>query len=137
MDGFIDELIAKARAAQKQVNSASGQVDLMVAAVGRETYKQAGGNREAGKKQMGVFESKQTPENLVHCVIWRGVSVGVVKDPVRIDWCQTVGVIIPDAVTNAALPSARCPHESSQRNYFAPHPKAKKTAKLVNLGWTA
>jgi len=145
MDGFIDELIAKARAAQKQIEFwPQDKVDLMVAAVGWETYKQAEAIAKLAveETQMGVFEHKKLKHQKKTLGALRDMdgvkSVGVIEeDPVKglIKVAKPVGVIgalTPVTNCEATLPSKALPALKARNAIiFAPHPKAKKTAKLV------
>lgn len=145
MEGCIDELIAKARAAQKQIEFwPQDQVDLMVAAVGWETYKQAEPIAQLAveETQMGVFKHKMLKHQKKTLGALRDMdgvkSVGVIEeDPVRglIKVAKPVGVIgalTPVTNCEATLPSNALPALKARNAIiFAPHPKAKKTAKLV------
>lgn len=145
MDGFIDELIAKARAAQNQIEFwPQDKVDLMVAAVGWETYKQAEAIAKLAveETQMGVFEHKKLKHQKKTLGALRDMdgvkSVGVIEeDPVKglIKVAKPVGVIgalTPVTNCEATLPSKALPALKARNAIiFAPHPKAKKTAKLV------
>jgi len=145
MDGFIDELIAKARAAQKQIEFwPQDKVDMMVAAVGWETYKEAEAIAKLAveETQMGVFEHKMLKHQKKTLGALRDMdgvkSVGVIEeDPVKglIKVAKPVGVIgalTPVTNCEATLPSKALPALKARNAIiFAPHPKAKKTAKLV------
>lgn len=145
MEGLIDNLIAKAHVAQKQIEFwPQDKVDLMVAAVGWETYKQA---EEIAKlaveeTQMGVFEHKMLKHQKKTLGALRDMdgvkSVGVIEeDNVKglIKVAKPVGVIgalTPVTNCEATLPSNALPALKARNAIiFAPHPKAKKTAKLV------
>ena len=145
MEGYIDELIAKARAAQQQIEFwPQDKVDLMVAAVGWETYKQAEAIAKLAveETQMGVFEHKMLKHQKKTLGALRDMdgvkSVGVIEeDPVKglIKVAKPVGVIgalTPVTNCEATLPSKALPALKARNAIiFAPHPKAKKTAKLV------
>ena len=145
MEGLIEELIAKARAAQKQIEFwPQDKVDLMVAAVGWETYKQAEPIAQLAveETQMGVFEHKKLKHQKKTLGTLRDMdgvkSVGVIEeDPVKglIKVAKPVGVIgalTPVTNCEATLPSNALPALKARNAIiFAPHPKAKKTAKLV------
>jgi len=145
VEGLIDNLIAKAHVAQKQIEFwPQDKVDLMVAAVGWETYKQA---EEIAKlaveeTQMGVFEHKMLKHQKKTLGALRDMdgvkSVGVIEeDNVKglIKVAKPVGVIgalTPVTNCEATLPSNALPALKARNAIiFAPHPKAKKTAKLV------
>ena len=145
MEGLIDELIAKARAAQKQIEFwPQDEVDLMVAAVGWETYKQAESIARLAVEEtkMGVFEHKMLKHQKKTLGALRDMdglkSVGVIEeDPVKglIKVAKPVGVIgalTPVTNCEATLPSKALPALKARNAIiFAPHPKARKTAKLV------
>jgi sulfoacetaldehyde dehydrogenase len=145
MEGYIEELIAKARAAQQQIEFwPQDKVDLMVAAVGWETYKQAEAIAKLAveETQMGVFEHKMLKHQKKTLGALRDMdgvkSVGVIEeDPVKglIKVAKPVGVIgalTPVTNCEATLPSKALPALKARNAIiFAPHPKAKKTAKLV------
>ena len=145
MDKLIDELISKARAAQKQIEFWSQEeVDLMVAAVGWETHKQAESIARLAveETQMGVFEHKMLKHQKKTLGALRDMdgvkSVGVIEeDPVKglIKVAKPVGVIgalTPVTNCEATLPSKALPALKARNAIiFAPHPKARKTAKLV------
>jgi sulfoacetaldehyde dehydrogenase len=145
MEKLIDELIAKARAAQKQIEFWSqDEVDLMVAAVGWETYKQAESIARLAVEEtkMGVFEHKMLKHQKKTLGALRDMdgvkSVGVIEeDPVKglIKVAKPVGVIgalTPVTNCEATLPSKALPALKARNAIiFAPHPKARKTAKLV------
>ena len=145
MEGLIEELIAKARAAQQQIEFwPQDKVDLMVAAVGWETYKQAEpiARLAVEETQMGVFEHKKLKHQKKTLGTLRDMdgvrSVGVIEeDPVKglIKVAKPVGVIgalTPVTNCEATLPSNALPALKARNAIiFAPHPKAKKTAKLV------
>lgn len=145
MEGLIDELIAKARAAQKQIEFwPQDEVDLMVAAVGWETYKQAESIARLAVEEtkMGVFEHKMLKHQKKTLGALRDMdglkSVGVIEeDPVKglIKVAKPVGIIgalTPVTNCEATLPSKALPALKARNAIiFAPHPKARKTAKLV------
>lgn len=145
MEGYIDELIAKAHAAQKQIEFwPQDKVDLMVAAVGWETYKQAEPIAQLAveETQMGVFEHKMLKHQKKTLGALRDMdgvkSVGVIEeDPVKglIKVAKPVGVVgalTPVTNCEATLPSNALPALKARNAIiFAPHPKARKTAKLV------
>jgi sulfoacetaldehyde dehydrogenase len=145
MEGYIDELIAKARAAQQQIEFwPQDKVDLIVAAVGWETYKQAEAIAKLAveETQMGVFEHKMLKHQKKTLGALRDMdgvkSVGVIEEnPVKglIKVAKPMGVIgalTPVTNCEATLPSNALPALKARNAIiFAPHPKAKKTAKLV------
>jgi sulfoacetaldehyde dehydrogenase len=145
MEKIIDELISKARAAQKQIEFwPQDEVDLMVAAVGWETYKQAESIARLAVEEtkMGVFEHKMLKHQKKTLGALRDMdgvkSVGVIEeDPVKglIKVAKPVGVIgalTPVTNCEATLPSKALPALKARNAIiFAPHPKARKTAKLV------
>jgi len=144
-DTGIDSLISRARKAQEAIeNYSQEEVDLMVSAVGWETYKQADAIARLAVEEtgMGVYEHKRVKhqkKTLGTLRDMQGVkTVGVIEnDPVKglIKIAKPVGIIgALTPVTNCeatlpakALPALKC------RNaiIFAPHPRAKKTAAMV------
>ena len=145
MDSIIDGLIKKAKVAQEAIEFWSQeQVDMMVAAVGWETYKQAAEIAKLAVEEtgMGVYEHKllkHQKKTLGTLRDLRGIkTVGVIEeDPERglIKVAKPVGIIgalTPVTNCEATLPSKALP-ALKLRNaiIFAPHPKAKKTAMLV------
>lgn len=147
MQMSIDELIERARKAQKEIEFwPQEKVDLMVAAVGWETYKPENAQKIArlavDETGMGVYEHKllkHQKKTIGTLRDMQGVkTVGVIEEnPEKglIKIAKPVGVIgAITPVTNCeatlpakALPALKC------RNaiIFAPHPHAKKTAMLV------
>lgn len=141
----IDSLISRARKAQEAIENYSQQeVDLMVSAVGWETYKQADEIARLAVEEtgMGVYEHKRAKHQKKTLGTLRDLqgvkTVGVIEnDPVKglIKIAKPVGIIgALTPVTNCeatlpakALPALKC------RNaiIFAPHPRAKKTAAMV------
>jgi sulfoacetaldehyde dehydrogenase len=145
MTTSVDELIERARKAQSQIEFwQQDQVDMMVAAVGWETYKNAEqiARLAVDETEMGVYEHKL----LKH----QKKTLGTLRD---LQWVKTVGVIEENPqkglikiakpvgvigaltpVTNceATLPSKGLPALKCRNAIiYAPHPKAKKTAALV------
>ena len=147
MSEIMERLIARARAAQEQIEFwPQERVDEMVAAVGWEIYKhehaQACARLAADETGMGVYEHKLSKH--------QKKTLGTLRD---LDGLKTVGVIEDDRekgllkiakpigvigaltpVTNATstiacngLPALKC------RNaiIFAPHPKAKDSCDLA------
>lgn len=145
MEGYIDNLIAKARAAQKMIESWSQEkVDMIVAAVGWETCKRADeiARLAIEETQMGVFEHKKLKhqkKTLGTLRDMQGVkTVGVIEEDIAkglIKIAKPVGVIgalTPVTNCEATLPSKALPALKGRNAIiFAPHPKAKNTAKLV------
>ncbi len=145
MEGYIDNLISKARAAQKMIESwPQEKVDMMVAAVGWETCKRADeiARLAIEETQMGVFEHKKLKhqkKTLGTLRDMQGVkTVGVIEEDIAkglIKIAKPVGVIgalTPVTNCEATLPSKALPALKGRNAIiFAPHPKAKKTAKLV------
>ncbi len=147
MEQSIDALIERARKAQQEIEFwPQEKVDLMVAAVGWETYKPEAAQKIArlavDETGMGLYEHKllkHQKKTLGTLRDMQGVkSVGVIEEiPEKglIKIAKPVGVIgALTPVTNCeatlpakALPALKC------RNaiIFAPHPHAKKTAALV------
>jgi sulfoacetaldehyde dehydrogenase len=112
--------------------------------VGWETYKQAEPIAQLAieETQMGVFEHKKLKHQKKTLGVLRDMdgvrSVGVIEeDPVKglIKVAKPVGVIgalTPVTNCEATLPSNALPALKARNAIiFAPHPKAKKTAKLV------
>ena len=145
MPEILDELLEKARAAQQQIEFWSqDQVDLMVAAVGWETYKRAEEIAQLAidETQMGVYEHKllkHQKKTLGTLRDMQGVkTVGVIEEDVEkgvIKIAKPVGVIgalTPVTNCEATLPAKALPALKGRNAIvFAPHPKAKKTAMLV------
>ena len=141
----IAELIAQARTAQEAIEFwPQDKVDLMVAAVGWETYKQAEAIARLAVEEtgMGVYEHKllkHQKKTLGTLRDLQGVkTVGVIEeDPAKglIKIAKPVGVIgalTPVTNCEATLPSKALPALKGRNAIiFAPHPKAKKTALLV------
>jgi len=145
MENIIDNLIAKARAAQEEIEYwPQEKCDELAAAAGWETYKRAEEIARLAVEEtgMGVYEHKLVKHQKKTLGVLRDMqgvkTVGVIEeDPKKglIKMAKPVGVIgALTPVTNCeatlpakALPALKC------RNaiIFAPHPKAKKTAKLV------
>ena len=147
MGTLIDELINKARTAQKAIEFwPQEKVDEMVVAVGWENYKSENAQEIARlaveETGMGLYDHKV----LKH----QNKTFGVLRD---LQGIKTVGVIEtneqkglikiakPVGVIGALTPVTNCEatlpvkglYALKTRNaiIFAPHPKAKKTAKLV------
>ena len=147
MGTLIDELINKARTAQKAIEFwPQEKVDEMVVAVGWENYKSENAQEIARlaveETGMGLYDHKV----LKH----QNKTFGVLRD---LHGIKTVGVIEtneqkglikiakPVGVIGALTPVTNCEatlpvkglYALKTRNaiIFAPHPKAKKTAKLV------
>jgi sulfoacetaldehyde dehydrogenase len=147
MSIIIDELIGRARAAQKAIEFwPQEKVDEMVLAVGWENYKTENAQEIARlavvETGMGLYEHKV----LKH----QNKTLGVLRD---LKGVKTVGIIETDekkglikiakpvGVIGALTPVTNCEatlpvkglYALKTRNaiIFAPHPKAKKTAKLV------
>jgi sulfoacetaldehyde dehydrogenase len=147
MSIIIDELIGRARAAQKAIEFwPQEKVDEMVLAVGWENYKTENAQEIARlavvETGMGLYEHKV----LKH----QNKTLGVLRD---LKGVKTVGIIEADekkglikiakpvGVIGALTPVTNCEatlpvkglYALKTRNaiIFAPHPKAKKTAKLV------
>jgi sulfoacetaldehyde dehydrogenase len=145
MSEYVDGLLKKARAAQEQIEFWSQeQVDMMVAAVGWETYKRADeiARLAIDETKMGVYEHKllkHQKKTLGTLRDLQGVkTVGVIEeDPEKglIKIAKPVGVIgalTPVTNCEATLPSKALPALKGRNAIiFAPHPKAKKTALLV------
>ncbi len=145
MENIIDNLIVKARAAQEEIEYwPQEKCDELAAAAGWETYKRAEEIARLAVEEtgMGVYEHKLVKHQKKTLGVLRDMqgvkTVGVIEeDPKKglIKMAKPVGVIgALTPVTNCeatlpakALPALKC------RNaiIFAPHPKAKKTAKLV------
>lgn len=147
MELSIDELIQRARKAQQEIEYwPQEKVDLMVAAVGWETYKPENAKRIArlavDESRMGLYEHKLLKHQKKTIGVLRDMqgvkTVGVIEEiPEKglIKLAKPVGVIgALTPVTNCeatlpvkALPALKC------RNaiIFAPHPRAKNTAALV------
>ena len=141
----IDELIARARSAQEEIEYwPQEKCDQLAAAAGWETYKRAEEIARLAVEEtgMGVYEHKLVKHQKKTLGVLRDMqgvkTTGVIEeDPDKglIKMAKPVGVIgALTPVTNCeatllakALPALKC------RNaiIFAPHPKAKKTAKLV------
>ena len=145
MSELINELLTKARIAQQEIEFWSqDQVDLMVAAVGWETYKRAAeiARLAIDETRMGVYEHKlvkHEKKTLGTLRDMQGVkTVGVIeedKEKGLIKIAKPVGVIgalTPVTNCEATLPAKAMPALKGRNAIiFAPHPKAKKTAKLV------
>ena len=145
MSMIINELLQKARTAQAVIEFwPQDKVDMMVAAVGWETYKQAEAiaHLAIDETKMGVFEHKllkHQKKTLGTMRDLQGVkTVGVIEEDTLkglIKIAKPVGVIgalTPVTNCEATLPSKALPALKGRNAIiFAPHPKAKKTAKLV------
>lgn len=145
MSKIIDELLAKAHAAQQQIEFwPQDQVDRMVAAAGWETYKQAEeiARLAIDETQMGVYEHKllkHQKKTLGTLRDMQGVkTVGVIEEDEAkglIKIAKPVGVIgalTPVTNCEATLPAKALPALKGRNAIiFAPHPRAKKTAILV------
>lgn len=147
MQTCIDELIQRARKAQQEIEFWPQElVDLMVAAVGWETYKPENAQQIArlavDETGMGVYEHKllkHQKKTLGTLRDMQGVkTVGVIEeDPQKglIKIAKPVGVIgalTPVTNCEATLPSKALPALKCRNAIiFAPHPHAKKTAALV------
>ncbi len=141
----IDELIQRARNAQQEVeNWPQEKVDLMVAAAGWETYKNAEkiARLAVDETGMGVYEHKvlkHQKKTLGTLRDMQGVkTVGVIEEDSQkglIKIAKPVGVIgalTPVTNCEATLPSKGLPALKCRNAIiFAPHPHAKKTAALV------
>ena len=145
MENQIDQLINKARTAQEIIEFWSQEkVDEMAAAVGWETYKRAEEIARLAVEEsgMGIFEHKLLKHQKKTLGVLRDLqgvkTTGVIEDnPEKglIKIAKPVGVIgalIPVTNCEATLPSKAIPALKCRNAIiFAPHPKAKKTAKLV------
>lgn len=145
MSDYIDGLLKKARAAQEEIEFwPQEKVDMMVAAVGWETFKRAEeiARLAIDETQMGVYEHKllkHQKKTLGTLRDMQGVkTVGVIEeDPEKglIKIAKPIGVIgalTPVTNCEATLPAKALPALKGRNAIiFAPHPKAKKTAMLV------
>ncbi len=145
MSSLIDELIAKARAAQVVIESwPQEKLDLMTAAVGWETYKQAAAIAKLAVEEtnMGVYEHKKLKHEKKTLGTLRDLqgvkTVGLIEEiPEKglLKFAKPVGVIgaiTPVTNCEATLPAKALPALKARNAIiFGPHPKAKKTAKLV------
>jgi len=145
MSSVIEELMSRARTAQQQIEFwPQEKVDMMVAAVGWETYKRAEeiARLAVDETQMGVYEHKllkHQKKTLGTLRDLQGVkTVGVIEEDAEkglIKIAKPVGVIgalTPVTNCEATLPSKALPALKGRNAIiFAPHPKAKKTAQLV------
>lgn len=147
MSDVIIELVERARKAQKEIEYWSQeQVDLMVAAVGWELYKEDNAVQCAElavrETRMGIYEDKL----LKH----RKKTIGVLRD---LQGVKTVGVIEVDAAKGlvkiakpvgviAAITPVTNPTSTPAGNglailktrnavIFGPHPRARQTMELV------
>jgi sulfoacetaldehyde dehydrogenase len=145
MQNLIDDLVTRAHQAQQKIaNWSQADIDEVVTGIGWETYKMAEEIAALAieESQMGVYEHKLAKHQIKTLGILRDLqgvnTTGVIeKDDEKglIKIAKPVGVIgALTPVTNCeatlpakALPALKC------RNaiIFAPHPKAKKTARLV------
>jgi len=144
---IIDELITKANAAQQQIEYWSQEkVDLMVTAVGWETYKLENAQKIARlaveETGMGFYDHKLQKHQKKTIGTLRDLqnikTVGVIEnDPDKglTKIAKPVGVIgalTPVTNCEATLPSKALPALKCRNAIiFAPHPHAKKTAALV------
>jgi sulfoacetaldehyde dehydrogenase len=145
MSTLIDELVAKARAAQAVIDSwPQEKLDLMTAAVGWETYKQAAAIAKLAIEEtdMGVYEHKKLKHEKKTLGTLRDLqgvkTVGLIEEiPEKglLKFAKPVGVIgaiTPVTNCEATLPSKALPALKARNAIiFGPHPKAKKTARLV------
>lgn len=147
MSEIMERLIARARAAQEQIEFwPQERVDEMVASVGWEVYKyehaQACARMAADETGMGVYEHKLSKHQKKTLGTLRDLdglkTVGVIEDNKEkglLKIAKPIGVIgALTPVTNATstiacngLPALKC------RNaiIFAPHPKAKESCDLA------
>ena len=147
MTTTIDTLITKARKAQSEIAYWSQeQVNEMVLAVGWENIKQENAEEIARlaiqETQMGVYEHKVQKHQVKTLGVLRDIkdvkTTGVIeKDEKKglIKIAKPVGVIgalTPVTNCEATLP-VKAIYALVTRNaiIFAPHPKAKKTAKKI------
>ena len=145
MSSLIDDLVAKARAAQAEIESwPQEKLDLMTAAVGWETYKQAAAIAKLAIEEtnMGVYEHKKLKHEKKTLGTLRDLqgvkTVGLIEEiPEKglLKFAKPVGVIgaiTPVTNCEATLPAKALPALKARNAIiFGPHPKAKKTAKLV------
>ena len=145
MSTTIDGLLKKARAAQQEIESwPQDKVDLMVAAVGWETYKRADeiARLAIHETQMGVYEHKllkHQKKTLGTLRDMQGVkTVGVIEEVPEKGLIKiakpmgVIGALTPVTNCEATLPAKAMPALKGRNAIiFAPHPKAKKTAMLV------
>jgi sulfoacetaldehyde dehydrogenase len=147
MATFIDDLIYKANAAQKSIEFWDQEkVDEMVLAVGWENYKSVNAQEIArlavDETGMGLYEHKVLKhQNKTLGVLrdLRGVkTVGVIETDEQkglIKIAKPVGVIgalIPVTNCEATLPvNALYALKTRNAIIFAPHPRGKRTAKMV------
>ena len=145
MSTLIDELIVKARAAQAVIDSwPQEKLDLMTAAVGWETYKQAAAIAKLAIEEtnMGVYEHKKLKHEKKTLGTLRDLqgvkTVGLIEEvPEKglLKFAKPVGVIgaiTPVTNCEATLPAKALPALKARNAIiFGPHPKARKTAKLV------
>ncbi len=147
MPSIIDEMVAKARAAQEQIEFwPQDKVDEMVAAVGWQLYQrehaEACARSAIQETGMGVYEDKVLKHQKKTLGTLRDLhglkTTGVIEeDPRRglLKLAKPVGVIgVLTPVTNASstlavngLPILKTRNAA----IFAPHPKAKATAVLT------
>ncbi len=141
----IDELIQRARSAQQKIEYwPQDKVDLMVAAAGWETYKNAEkiARLAVDETGMGVYEHKvlkHRKKTLGTLRDMQGIkTVGVIEENLQkglIKVAKPVGVIgalTPVTNCEATLPSKGLPALKCRNAIiFAPHPHAKQTAALV------
>ena len=147
MSELIESLIARARAAQEQIEFWSQErVDEMVASVGWEVYKlehaQACASLAADETGMGVYEhklSKHQKKTLGTLRDLHGLkTVGVIEEDKErgiLKLAKPVGVVgaltpvtnPTSTIVSNGLPALKC------RNaiIFAPHPKARKSCDLT------
>ena len=145
MSSLIDDLVAKARVAQAEIESwPQEKLDLMTAAVGWETYKQAAAIAKLAIEEtnMGVYEHKKLKHEKKTLGTLRDLqgvkTVGLIEEiPEKglLKFAKPVGVIgaiTPVTNCEATLPAKALPALKARNAIiFGPHPKAKKTAKLV------
>ena len=144
MTEIIEQLIEKARAAQKVVEFwTQEQVDEMVAAAGWQAYKNAETCARLAFEEtgMGVYEDKLVKHQKKTLGALRDLhglkTVGLIEeDKARglLKFAKPVGVIgalTPVTNASATIPG-NCLPMLKTRNavIFAPHPRAKKTCKL-------
>jgi sulfoacetaldehyde dehydrogenase len=147
MATFIDDLICKAKAAQKTIEFwPQEKVDEIVLAVGWENYRSENAQEIArlavDETGMGLYEHKVLKHQNKTLGVLRDLkgvkTVGVIETDEKkglIKIAKPVGVIgalIPVTNCEATLP-VKALYALKTRNalIFAPHPKAKRTAKLV------
>ncbi len=144
-NGYIAELIGKARKAQREIESYSqGQVDELVRIVGKTVYDNAEelARMAVDESGMGVYEDKVLKNRGKPRIIWNSLkgkkSVGIIgrdDDNSIIYVAKPVGVVamVTPCTNPIVTPMCNAMFVIKGRNsgIVAPHPRAKKCGKYT------